>query len=206
MSSTLLLRVSLLCSGLALIGGQRLNVTFWPRSLDSLLVGETATIRLDYVCDDSTAPTTLLVDSDDSRIAWVSNSDPIIICPGPDGSLNITVEARFIGKAKLLFRFARDGHVETETTREYRVIVIRVRSQLMKIFIAVTAILMIILNVGFGCSIDMEVIREILQKPIAPVIGALCQFLLMPLVSVYCMIHLLFFRILSHFYVGQCFV
>ena len=144
---------------------------------------------MDYACDDSTPPITLLVDSEDDRIAGVSNPDPVVICPSQDGSLNITVEARFIGKVKLLFRFAQDGRVDTETTREYRVIVVRIRSQLMKIFIAVTAILMIILNVGFGCSIDMEVIRDILQKPIAPVIGALCQFLLMPLVSAECMIH-----------------
>ena len=180
-----LLRLFLLYTGVVVTGG--LNVTFRPPSLDNLLVGETGTIELNVTCETTTAEIMLRVNSEDDRIVEMSDPAPVTICARPEvmnASLNVSVEARFIGKVNLRFRFTEHGVAEPETTRDYRVTVVRVRSTIMKVFIIVTATLMVILNVGFGSSIDLDVIKEILQKPVAPAIGALCQFLVMPLVCV----------------------
>jgi len=180
-----LLRLFLLYTGVVVTGG--LNVTFRPPSIDNLLVGETGTIELNVTCETTTAEIMLRVNSEDDRIVEMSDPAPVTICARPEvmnASLNVSVEARFIGKVNLHFRFTEHGVAEPETTRDYRVTVVRVRSTIMKVFIIVTATLMVILNVGFGSSIDLDVIKEILQKPVAPAIGALCQFLVMPLVCV----------------------
>ncbi|XP_070178201.1 sodium/bile acid cotransporter 5-like [Littorina saxatilis] len=42
----------------------------------------------------------------------------------------------------------------------------------------------VILNtVGMGCKTEVSVVKEVLRKPIAPAIGFLCQYLLMPLIA-----------------------
>ena len=43
--------------------------------------------------------------------------------------------------------------------------------------------LLLIANVGMGCKIDLDVVKEVLRRPIAPTIGFCCQFIVMPLVS-----------------------
>ena len=184
MAIATLLRLFLFYTSVVVIGG--LNVTFRPQSLDNLLVGETGTIELNVTCE-TNSEIMLRVDSEDDRIVKMSDPAPVTICARPEvtnASFNVSVEARFIGKVNIRFRFTEHGEAEPETTRDYRVTVVRVRSTIMKVFIIVTATLMVILNVGFGSSIDLDVIKEILQKPVAPAIGALCQFLVMPLVCV----------------------
>ena len=34
-------------------------------------------------------------------------------------------------------------------------------------------------NFGFGCKVNRDQIKDILKKPIAPAIGAACQFMIM---------------------------
>ena len=62
--------------------------------------------------------------------------------------------------------------------------VIRKDRAIDKIFIAMVALLVIIANVGMGCKVDLDVVKEVLKKPLAPAIGFFCQYLIMPLVSI----------------------
>ena len=50
------------------------------------------------------------------------------------------------------------------------------------IFHKVAVGMILLINFGFGCEIDMGIIWGHLRRPIAPGIGFLCQFLIMPLV------------------------
>ncbi|XP_071092487.1 ileal sodium/bile acid cotransporter-like [Haliotis cracherodii] len=38
-------------------------------------------------------------------------------------------------------------------------------------------------TIGMGCSTDLDVIKEVLKRPIAPIIGFVCQYLGMPLIA-----------------------
>ncbi|KAI0215482.1 P3 protein [Lamellibrachia satsuma] len=65
----------------------------------------------------------------------------------------------------------------------YRVSVIRADGVMNKVFLAMVAILVICVNIGMGCKVDMTVVKEVMRRPSSPVIGFFCQFLFMPLVA-----------------------
>ena len=65
----------------------------------------------------------------------------------------------------------------------YQVIVLRRRRVVDDVFRYGLIALACILYVGFGCKIDLQIIKNILKKPISPAIGFGCQFILMPVVS-----------------------
>ena len=65
----------------------------------------------------------------------------------------------------------------------YKVAVIREDRALDRIFLITIIVLLLIANVGMGCKIDLDVVKEVLRRPIAPTIGFCCQFIVMPLVS-----------------------
>jgi len=67
---------------------------------------------------------------------------------------------------------------------DYHVSVVRKQRLIDHLFLGLVSIMVICANVGMGCKIDMAVVKEVLRKPIAPVIGFSCQYLIMPLVSV----------------------
>ena len=65
----------------------------------------------------------------------------------------------------------------------YKVTVIREDRALDSIFLTTIIVLLLIANVGMGCKIDLDVVKEVLRRPVAPTIGFCCQFIVMPLVS-----------------------
>jgi len=50
------------------------------------------------------------------------------------------------------------------------------------LFIVIVILLVCGGNVGMGCKVDLTVVKEVLRRPIAPIIGFCCQYLIMPLV------------------------
>ena len=52
-----------------------------------------------------------------------------------------------------------------------------------KIFLLIMLIFVILLNFGFGCALNLELVFQIVKRPIAPAIGFACQFCIMPIVS-----------------------
>ena len=70
-----------------------------------------------------------------------------------------------------------------ELPARYRVSVIRVDDAMNTVFLVMVAMLVICINIGMGCKVDTTIVKEVLRRPSSPVIGFLCQFLVMPLVS-----------------------
>jgi len=66
----------------------------------------------------------------------------------------------------------------------YNVAVVRPDRIVDKIFIALVTLVVVVSNIGMGCKIDLAVVKEVLKKPIPPIIGFCCQFLIMPVVSI----------------------
>ncbi|KAI1297204.1 P3 protein [Halotydeus destructor] len=66
---------------------------------------------------------------------------------------------------------------------QYEVTVIQEPSKAQFIFTITISILISLNNVNMGCLLDLDTIRKVMRRPIAPVIGFCCQFLFMPLAS-----------------------
>jgi len=64
----------------------------------------------------------------------------------------------------------------------YHVAVVRQERFIDHLFLGLVSFMVICANVGMGCKIDLAVVKEVLTKPIAPVIGFSCQYIIMPLV------------------------
>lgn len=50
-------------------------------------------------------------------------------------------------------------------------------------FTVSVAVLVSILYINFGCAMDWDVCRNTMKRPIGPIIGFFCQFLIMPVVN-----------------------
>ncbi|KAK0170957.1 hypothetical protein PV328_008733 [Microctonus aethiopoides] len=93
-----------------------------------------------------------------------------------DGSVNIT--GIFLGKAEILLTIENDDSFE-----KLKVIVIRPARIIDKLFTGSVIALISILYINFGCAMDWKVCREMLKKPIGPLIGSVCQFIMMPMIA-----------------------
>jgi len=72
---------------------------------------------------------------------------------------------------------------QTKDSQEVsRIIVVREERTIDSVFTASVAILVSILYINFGCAMNWNVCRDTLKRPIGPIIGFFCQFLVMPLV------------------------
>lgn len=72
----------------------------------------------------------------------------------------------------------------TERSNEYLAVTILRPARLIdKLFTYSVIILVSILYINFGAALNLETIKEILRKPVGPIICFICQFLLMPLTS-----------------------
>ena len=52
-----------------------------------------------------------------------------------------------------------------------------------EIFTQTIAVIVAISYINMGATIDLSVIKQIAKRPIGPLIGILCQYVVMPLVS-----------------------
>ncbi|ESO95075.1 hypothetical protein LOTGIDRAFT_93838, partial [Lottia gigantea] len=63
------------------------------------------------------------------------------------------------------------------------VTVIKTKRLIDHIFRFCISFMLITTTIGFGCKTDLDVVKESLKRPIAPGIGVICQYLLMPLIA-----------------------
>jgi len=61
--------------------------------------------------------------------------------------------------------------------------VIRKKTVQSRIFTFLVAVIFPLVYINMGCAMDLGVVKETLRRPIGPLIGFLCQFLLMPLIA-----------------------
>ncbi|PAA84806.1 hypothetical protein BOX15_Mlig016261g3 [Macrostomum lignano] len=73
------------------------------------------------------------------------------------------------------------------TELKFRVSVVRYLRLVDKIFRVVVWIFVLVASIGIGCEMDLTVVKNVLRRPVAPVIGLVSQFLFMPMIS-YCVL------------------
>ncbi|KAH0956161.1 hypothetical protein HN011_002106 [Eciton burchellii] len=126
----------------------------------------------------------LLLSSTDNDIAIPSL--PLLVQNGTffNGIVNIT--GVFLGRTKLIFNLLLEDKIDfqiKDSQEVSRINVVREERIIDSIFTASVAILVSILYINFGCAMDWNVCRNTLKRPIGPIIGFFCQFLIMPLLS-----------------------
>lgn len=178
-----------------------LHLTLDPANMTELPWKHTKTLLITYVCENLTEfqyengnmdyidQRTLHILSRNKDYVEIGHSDSFsttISCfentTANNNQLSVPVTGKFLGVTTLGI------YVDYNTTNEikyaeYQVVVINEETVLYTTFIVVVAILVVVLNFGFGCIIHVNKVKEILKKPAAPAIGLFCQIILMPLVS-----------------------
>jgi sodium/bile acid cotransporter 3/5 len=94
-------------------------------------------------------------------------------------SFEFDVKGLFLGRTKV--RFSVNGEFDKDI--EYAVSVIRPDRVVDRLFVGLVMTIVMLANIGMGCKVELEVVKEVLKRPIPPLIGFLCQYLIMPLVS-----------------------
>lgn len=95
------------------------------------------------------------------------------------GQFNIS--GIFLGNAKLSANITMNGKSE-QSNQTLNVIIIREERLIDRIFTISVVVLVAILYINFGAALDLGKVKEILVRPIGPLIAFVCQFLFMPLV------------------------
>ena len=94
------------------------------------------------------------------------------------GEGQFTVKAQFLGKT---FLHVYENGQKLEENLE--IIVTREERLIDKIFKFSVAILMAVMMTNFGACLDIDTIKQIIVRPLAPFLGLLSQFLFMPVMS-----------------------
>ncbi|ROT63746.1 hypothetical protein C7M84_018343 [Penaeus vannamei] len=114
----------------------------------------------------------------------VGASDVTRSAPGGNathyGSLNVS--ALFIGYNKVrVTLFDRQDVVVGEGTLDMSVLLSY--QKLNDIFTLAIGILVAVVYVNMGATMNLEIIKDISKKPIGPLLGIVCQYLFMPLIA-----------------------
>ena len=102
---------------------------------------------------------------------------------------NLTLDTKRLGVVTMTFtvKYLNEDpddpcSKEVEIKGDYELKIVRAPAIEEKIFLYGTSLFLIVLNFGFGCNLDLEIVKSIIKKPIAPGVGFCCQYILMPLV------------------------
>lgn len=97
------------------------------------------------------------------------------------GQFNIS--GIFLGTTKVYANITEKGILQ-RSNETLNVVIVREERLIDRIFTASIIALVSILYINFGAALDLGKVKEILVRPIGPLIAFVCQFLFMPLVSV----------------------
>jgi len=175
--------------------------SFDPAMLERLVENSEQQVRVS--CNRSSSEfqsVTLKVVSADPDIAAVSSGRVILCQCEPLATSNVShfvVRGQFLGRTVInvetlnVTQLAGTVDVlplinDSLPVVDYQVSVMREERFIDHLFLGLVSLMVICANVGMGCKIDLAIVKEVLTKPIAPVIGFSCQYLIMPLV---CMLH-----------------
>jgi Sodium Bile acid symporter family len=189
------------------VSSQRMiNCSVEPERITGLVEGGEATVAVNCTSamTDLTDVNVVLWSSvDDTQIAEVVGGWPRICYFESiwNESMNCSLSVRglFLGRTNIRIRYAAyssselssvtiaqaaEGREEPATQSAWvHVSVVRKERVVDHLFLGLVTLMVIIANVGMGCKIELPVVKEVLRRPIAPVIGFCCQYLIMPLVS-----------------------
>lgn len=92
---------------------------------------------------------------------------------------NIT--GKFLGFTNVKAVLKKDNDILAE--KKLPISITRKKTIQSKLFSYSVAILVSLAYINMGCAMDLEVVKKTIKKPIGPLIGFLCQYFVMPLLS-----------------------
>lgn len=93
------------------------------------------------------------------------------------------VTGNFLGYAKVRLQFRDKSDDSVKESNPVTVKVMRRERVIDKLFTYSVITLVSIIYINFGCALDWSVFKKTIRRPLAPIIGFLCQFLIMPVLS-----------------------
>ncbi|KAJ8715621.1 hypothetical protein PYW07_010103 [Mythimna separata] len=98
-----------------------------------------------------------------------------------DGKVRVT--GKFLGRTNVLVRHHRSGTEGIQVNGSLPVIVLRPERVIDTIFVTSVATFVSLIFINFGCAMHWPTVKDVLRRPIGPLIGMCGQFLFMPLMS-----------------------
>merc|ERR1719369_2250175 len=101
-------------------------------------------------------------------------------------SISVNVTGTFLGFTSIkaaVEETNKDVAIQAESDLFVTVTRSKAKKTASKIFGYSVAVLISFAYINFGCALDLNVIKEVLKKPIGPAIGFVTQFIFMPLCS-----------------------
>lgn len=127
------------------------------------------------------------VDVADSNIAEIKGDRKFIFRRDQIMHRNMSnaflIEATFMGLTSVVVSEAGNGS-KSASADDLSVIVTRKQSTISTIFTYSVAILVSLNYINMGCALDMKIVASVLRSPVAPAVGVICQYVIMP-VSAY---------------------
>jgi len=108
---------------------------------------------------------------------------------GPEWSLSFNVSGTFLGFSALTLYVEETGPGNvSERLRDTDILPITVirskaKKTASKVFGYSVAVLISLAYINMGCALDLQVLKEVLRRPVGPTIGFAAQFIFMPLCS-----------------------
>lgn len=99
---------------------------------------------------------------------------------------SFTIEGVFLGLTKVYLLRSSDiskPSLADNRSNPLELTVTRLQSIISTIFIISVSILVSLNYINMGCALDLDVVKSVLRKPIAPAVGFTSQYVCMPLVS-----------------------
>lgn len=162
----------------AAVAAEHLPLNFNPSSV-LIQLDHTQQVFFNYT-DCSNLDKNLQLYAESAARKIVSFDDKVLLKLDENCVSNFNLTGLNLGKALVKVQ-SSDGLLSSDplsvsVVREVRVID--------SVFTYSVAILVSIIYINFGCVLDWPVLKETIKRPIGPAIGFICQFVLMPLVSI----------------------
>lgn len=168
-----------------------ITITFHPAGSLNLTETKLGTVNYSLKCSsedfgtykwvaDSPNVADLEFDDGQFRSALVeANSDT---CSGDGIGGGLRIRAHFLGYSHVrLEKQSSGGNIKS--SNELMVRVTRDKDLISKIFVASVIVIVCLTYINMGSALDLDVVLEVIKRPVAPAIGIFCQYVVMPLVS-----------------------
>lgn len=87
------------------------------------------------------------------------------------------------GQTRMFVTIKRNESVTENSTESLNVTILRPQRLIDRLFVYSVIILVSILYINFGAALNLQTIKEIMKRPVGPVICFIGQFVMMPLIS-----------------------
>ncbi|KAG0427419.1 hypothetical protein HPB47_025529 [Ixodes persulcatus] len=159
-----------------------LSVAFNPSRVEKLKQGDET--RVAFSARTRLAPESRFFTLVADNPAVASVADMNLTAQGDDfANGTFTVRGNFLGHAKVRLVLENGTRGGQDTSDVLPVSVVRKQSLLSLAFTVSVAVLVSLNYINMGCALDMETVKNVLRRPIGPIVGFFSQYLAMPLVA-----------------------